>query len=277
MNHSPDPTPFADVNSVLDYFRSQLQAVLDGELLGIHLVGSLALGDFDPRSSDIDVVVVTSTEIDPDRFTALRHIHAQFAASNSPWAEKIEAIYVPASALRHSATGTSHYPQIEKGKSLSLAPLEDGWVFQCLTIRDHSVNILGPDLRTLVDPIETQELHDAATMIVSRWILQAAHDPTWLPWLRQAKAQAFVVQTLCRLRYSLATGTAASKLCATEWARKNYGEPWASFIEQSLTSLRGSGNISQGEENTTLAFLEFVAEEIQRSAAAIRSRTQNAG
>ena len=276
MNHRLAPTPFTDVNFVLDHFRSQLQALLDSELVGIYLVGSLALGDFNPRSSDIDFVVVTSTEIDPDRFTALQHVHAQFAASNSPWAEKIEAIYVPASALRHSATNTSHYPQIEKGTSLFLAPLEDGWVFQCLTIRDQSVSIIGPDSRTLVDPIETQELHAAATMIVGRWIQQAAHDPTWLLWLRQAEAQVFVVQTLCRLRYSLATGTVASKPRATEWARKNYGEPWASFIEQSLTKHHGSGNISQGEENTTLAFLTFILEEIQRSAAAIRSRTQNA-
>ena len=135
MNHRLAPTPFTDVNFVLDHFRSQLQALLDSELVGIYLVGSLALGDFNPRSSDIDFVVVTSTEIDPDRFTALQHVHAQFAASNSPW---------------------------------------------------------------------------------------------------------------------------------------------ASFIEQSLTKHHGSGNISQGEENTTLAFLAFILEEIQRSAAAIRSRTQNA-
>ena len=92
MNHRLAPTPFTDVNFVLDHFRSQLQALLDSELMGIYLVGSLALGDFNPRSSDIDFVVVTSTEIDPDRFTALQHVHAQFAASNSPWAEKIEDV-----------------------------------------------------------------------------------------------------------------------------------------------------------------------------------------
>ena len=54
MNHRLAPTPFTDVNFVLDHFRSQLQALLDSELVGIYLVGSLALGDFNPRSSDID-------------------------------------------------------------------------------------------------------------------------------------------------------------------------------------------------------------------------------
>ena len=94
MNHRLAPTPFADINSVLGDFRSALQGLLAEELVGIYLVGSLALGDFDPRRSDIDLVVVTSTEIGPDRFTALQHAHTQLAASNSPWAQKIEAIYV---------------------------------------------------------------------------------------------------------------------------------------------------------------------------------------
>ena len=273
MNHPLPPTPLADVNLVLDHFSAQLQALLQRDLLGIYMVGSLALGDFSPRSSDIDFVVVTTTAITPDRLAALQHIHAQFAASDSAWAEKIEAIYVPPSALRHRAANSLHYPQIEKGTSLFLAPLEDGWVFQCLTIRDHSVTVIGPDPRPLVNTIETQELHAAAMMIVGQWMEQASHDPTWLPWLRKRGAHVFVVQTLCRLLYALASETVTSKPRAAEWAQKSCGEPWATFIEQSLVKQHRAGNITQNEENKTLAFLEFTCEQIQRSAALI----QNAG
>ena len=277
MNHPLSPTPFADINLVLDHFRSQLHALLQHDLLGIYLVGSLALGDFNPQSSDIDFIVVTTTAIAPDRLAALQHVHEQFAASNSAWAEKIEAIYVPASALRHNAANRLHYPQIEKGRSLFLAPLEDGWVFHCLTIRDHSVIVLGSEPRALVTTIEAQELHAAAMVIVERWMEQAADDPTWLPWLRRRDAQVFVVQTLCRLLYALATGTVASKPRATDWAQKNYAEPWATFIEQSLVKQHQFENITQNEEQKTLAFLAFTHEQIQYSAASIRSREQNAG
>ena len=193
MNHRLAPTPFTDVNFVLDHFRSQLQALLDSELVGIYLVGSLALGDFNPRSSDIDFVVVTSTEIDPDRFTALQHVHAQFAASNSPWAEKIEAIDVPASALRHSATNTS--------QSTDRRCFYSTRRWMGFPMSHHSAE---PDSQTL-RPNWTQELHAAATMI-----------------------DGYNRQPICislSLRYSLATGTVASKPRATEWARKNYGEP----------------------------------------------------
>lgn len=186
----------------------------------------------------------------------------------SPWAERIEAICSPASALRHSAADASHYPQIEKRTPLFRAPLEDGWVFQCLTIRDHSVKVIGADPGTLVGRLRPGiSTPQPRSMIVGRWMQQAAHDPTWLPWLRQARSRVFLVQTLCRLRYSLATGAVASKSRATEWARKSIGEPWGSFIAQSLANHHGSGDISQSEENTTLAFLAFIHDDIQRSAA----------
>lgn len=277
MNHSFFPTPFADVNLALDYFRAHLQTVLDADFLGMYLVGSLALGDFNPHTSDIDFVVVAATPIAPDRFTALRRIHAQFAASNSVWAENIEAIYVPTSALGHNAANALPYPQIEKGMPLLLAPLETGWVFQCLTIRNQSVTIAGPDPRTLVKAIDTQELHAAAEMLAGGWMEQAAHDPTWLPWLRQPAAQAFVVQTLCRLLYCLGTGAVASKPQAAEWARKKYGEVWGTFIAASLIKHQRSETITREQEQATLAFLAFTFEHIQRSAATIRQRNHDAG
>ncbi|MBT3603591.1 MAG: hypothetical protein HOE48_02425 [Candidatus Latescibacteria bacterium] len=62
----------------------------------------------------------------------------------------------------------------------------------------------------------------------------------------------------------------ASKPCATEWAQKSCGEPWATFIAQSLVKQHQQGTITQNEEHKTLAFLDFTREQIQRSAASIR-------
>jgi hypothetical protein len=260
------PTPFADVNVVLNDFLARIQALLGSHFHGMYLVGSLALGDFDPASSDIDFVVVTDTDIADDLFDNLQNIHAQFAASSSPWAGKIEAIYVPYLALRHPAPNASHYPQIEKGTRLFKAPLESGWVFQCITIRDRGVVVAGADPRTLADTINPQDMHSAATEIADLWREQAENDPTWLPWLRQRDAQTFVILTLCRLLYSLATGSVASKRRAAEWAQKELGEPWATLIERTLAEQHEAGNIAQSEEDKTLAFIQFTFEQSNRYA-----------
>jgi Domain of unknown function (DUF4111) len=227
----------------------------------------MALGDFDPRSSDIDFIVVTDTDIEDDLFDSLQDIHAQFAASNSVWADKIEATYVPSPALRHATPNASHYSQIEKGTRLFKAPLESGWVFQCITLRERGVVVAGPDPRTLVDSIHPQAIHSAAAEIAALWLEQAEHDPTWLPWLRQRDAQTFVILTLCRLLYSLATGSVASKPRAAEWAHKELGEPWATLIERTLARQHEVGNIAQSEEEQTLAFIQFTLEQGKRSAA----------
>ena len=66
------PTPYADVNATLHALLDRLQVLLGKRLVGPYLFGSLASGDFDPASSDIDFVVATSDELDAARVVALR-------------------------------------------------------------------------------------------------------------------------------------------------------------------------------------------------------------
>ena len=57
------PTPYAGVNAVLHHFLASIQAIVGSHFRGMYLSGSLALGDFDPRSSDIDFIVVTGATL----------------------------------------------------------------------------------------------------------------------------------------------------------------------------------------------------------------------
>src|SRR5437879_12531973 len=93
------PTPYADVNEALHELLVQAQTLLGSHFVGMYLSGSLALGDFNPHSSDIDLMIVTDAPLSGDLFTALQDMHARFAAGGSPWAAKLEAVYIPAPAL----------------------------------------------------------------------------------------------------------------------------------------------------------------------------------
>jgi len=70
------PTPYADVNEALRDLLARMQTILEGHFVGMYLSGSLALGDFDPRTSDIDFVVVTDAVLSDDLFSALQDMHA---------------------------------------------------------------------------------------------------------------------------------------------------------------------------------------------------------
>ena len=78
---------------------------------------------------------------------------------------------------------------------------------------------LVPNPGRLSAPIESWDMAVAVVTIASEWLDAAHHDPTWLVWLGQRQHHAFVIQTLCRLLYSLATTEVTSKLHAIQWAQ----------------------------------------------------------
>jgi hypothetical protein len=258
------PTAFAEVNAVLTEFRVSISALLANHLTGIYAVGSLALGDFDPLNSDIDLVVVTDTTITDALFLELQKLHATFAASNSPWAKKVEAVYVPQTTLRRDSPNSEKYPQIERDTTLFKATLEDGWIFQCYTLREHGLVLCGPDPHTLIDPVGPEDMRLPVAVMSGLWLEQARHDPEWLDWARQRDNHRFVILTLCRMLYSLANGAVASKPVAARWAQTELGQPWETLIAGSLARQYEAGDILQRELDETVAFIQYTFEQSQQ-------------
>ena len=59
------------VQEVVDTYLETVEAQVPGLVEGLYLVGSVALGDFRPRTSDIDFVAVTTTRPDTVAVAAL--------------------------------------------------------------------------------------------------------------------------------------------------------------------------------------------------------------
>lgn len=249
------PTPHADINTVLHEFEVDIQSILRDQFVGLYLCGSLALGDFDPHTSDIDFIVLTQKEISDHQFKALRELHARFNQNNSTWGKKIEAVYIPLDALHPHPSTSSLYPQIEKGTALARIPLEIGWAFQRYTLREYGIAVVGPSPHSLVDPVDQLELRQAAATIIRMWQEQAQHDPSWLKWARIISSQAFIVLTLCRIRYSLHTGSVTSKPAAVRWAQAVYGPRWNPLINRALAGIHNDQESSDNDLSEMMAFL----------------------
>jgi len=262
MQERTGPTTFADVNLVLEHFRVRIERLLDNHVLGMYVVGSLALGDFDPVTSDIDVIIVTDTDLENRLVDGLQALHHQFAESFSPWATKIEAVYVPQAALRTHTPTARTYPQLEKGTPLGHMVLEPGWVFQCWTLRERGIVVVGPHPCELVAPIEPQDMAAAVVAITGEWLTLAHHDPTWLVWMQDD--HAFVIQTLCRLLYSLTTGEVASKPRATAWAEQALAPRWSNLIQRSRAIREHAGQRPPSEVADTIAFIAYTVAQGQR-------------
>ncbi len=91
------------------------------------------------------------------------------------------------------------------------------------------------------------------------WAEQARSDPAWLTWMQNREHHAFVVLTLCRMWYSLHTGTVVSKPAAARWASEMTEARWAVLIRGAVTGLRGKGVASEREVEETIALIDSIA------------------
>jgi hypothetical protein len=252
----PYPTPYPDVNTVLQRLLSDVQAVLGDHFFGMYLYGSLASGDFDPHRSDIDFLVVTTGELPDEMIPALEAMHMRLMTDGLKWAAKLEGSYIPRHALRRYDPDDPPRPAINE-KRFYLDRHGSDWVIQRHVIREHGVTLAGPPPRDLIDPVQPDDLRRAVRGTLGEW---------WAPmmdeqiWLRGSLYQAFAVLTMCRALHTLQTGVIASKPVAARWAQAALGEPWAALIEHALVWQPDS---PWNDLDQTLAFIRFTLDRAQ--------------
>jgi predicted nucleotidyltransferase len=205
-----------EVDEMLDVLLSGIRQILEDNLVGVYLRGSLATGDFIPETSDLDVLAVTERPVNDAEFAALAILHARLATLPNPYANCIEMAYIDRAALRHFKPGLRH-PTLEQGEALAWSEHRNRWILERWIVLEHGVALLGPDPQTLIDPISSEDLRAAVrARLLDRgsW----ADQPDNPDWLLPRGHKAYVVETMCRALYTLAWGELASKQRGVAWA-----------------------------------------------------------
>lgn len=226
-----NPTPYADVNAIVREVLDGAQTILGDRFVGMYLYGSLALGDFDPASSDIDFLVVTDADLPDDRVVALQAMHDRIAASDSPWAVEIEGSYIPHDALRRFDPAHACHPLIDRGGRLRLEQHEIDTAIKLHGLRERGIVLAGPSPASLIDPISSDDLRHAVVALMRIWWAPMRRDPMRLQHLGY---QVYAVLTMCRILSTLQYGVIVSKPVAARWALATLGPRWALLIEQAL-------------------------------------------
>jgi hypothetical protein len=256
------PTPYLEINAVLQALLSGVQGVLGDCFVGLYLYGSLVGGDFCSQRSDIDFVVATAGELPNEVVAALEAMHARIANSGLKWAAKLEGAYVPLDTLRRHDPSGPPCPCINEGR-FYLAALGSDWVIQRYTLREQGVVVEGPDPRSLIDPVQPDDLRWAVIGFLREWWAPMLQDPD--PRLQGSEYQAYAVLTMCRALYTLRRGTVVSKMAAARWAQEALGEPWEGLIEQALTWRRDAPSLGDGSAfniDKVLGFMRCVLEQV---------------
>ena len=92
------PTPYPELNSLIDRFLDEVHGALGDNFLGGYLHGAFAIGDFD-HDSDVNTVLVVQQQLTDEQVDALQQIHAALDKPRSTWAHQLEVTYFPKEVL----------------------------------------------------------------------------------------------------------------------------------------------------------------------------------
>jgi Domain of unknown function (DUF4111) len=235
------------VQEVVDTYLGTVEAQAPGLVEGLYLVGSVALDDFRPRTSDIDFVAVTTTPPDPVAVTVLERVHARL---RERWPRPFfDGCYVTWDDLAHDPARAGPGPHSHQGRLHSdrhSPPDPVTWH----TLARYGVGCRGPtptDVEIWADPqvlaawtlgnLDSywRRLLDRAGRLPSRWGV-AALTPSVAVW---------VVTGVTRLHYTLATGDVTSKEGAGGYALQRFAPQWHRVVHEALRIRRadraGSG------------------------------------
>ncbi len=239
MDSNAPLTAYADVNAALQTIADSIRGVLGGRFVGFYVYGSLAAGDFDPESSDIDALVVTTDSLDSAIFEKLKKLHDDLFEVGSKWVRETELFYIPQAEMRKYDRAHAPRIRLHEGRVIDSFWQGDDWILHRHVLREQGIVVAGPHPKTMIDPVTPENIHQAVKVgIMQNWwqdkvLAQPAR-------LKQDRHQAHAILTMCRALYTLQTGKLASKKAAASWAHERLDEPFKSLVARAAAWKHGT-------------------------------------
>jgi predicted nucleotidyltransferase len=256
------PTPYAELNAVLDSLIRAVRVALGDAFVGAWLQGSFAIGDFDEHS-DVDFIVAVRDELTDTEVAALQIVHARIFDLDSEWARHLEGSYFPVALLRDHRLAGSPVWYLDHGSKTLIRSDHCNTAVVRSVVREHGITLAGPPAPTLVDPVPVAVLRREMAEVIRGWGKQILDDPA--PY-RNRFYQGYIVLSYCRMLHDLVEGRPGSKRAGAEWAQEHLDPKWSALIDRAWGGRPNPAVSSReppdaGDFESTLAFVRYVMAE----------------
>jgi hypothetical protein len=231
------PTPFPDLNAILNKLVAGARRALGENFCGAYLVGSFAVGDADEHS-DVDFIVATHRELTKQEQDALQSLHGDIYELPVAWAQHLEGSYAPKDALRSLDPSRCPFFYLDNGARELI------WDDHCNTavvrwsLREHGITLVGPPPEEVVSPVDPDHLRAEARATMdaaAAWAHDlAARRASGATGAFSRWAQPYLVLSFCRMLHTLESGGVVSKREAGEWALRELDQRWRELITAAL-------------------------------------------
>ena len=203
-------------------FAEALEAAFGERLRGAYLHGSIALGAFDPVSSDADFLIVLDSIPSAADERRIADLHRQLQRRHGA-ARKLEGIYVAATDLA-ARDLESPRPYVKHGRLRG-----KGHRFGATArhmVREHGVALAGPEPRELVPAVPRGDID--AEMDFNLNVYWHGRQRQAYRFLFDAGVD-FAVLTIGRILHTLENGTMISKRAAADYLDARFAE-WRPLV-----------------------------------------------
>lgn len=250
------------IQSEVNTLVTEFQKLLRGNLVGIYLHGSLALGGFKPERSDIDLLVVTDQKIELE---VKKEIAALlFRISRFPVSVEISfLVEKDIFPYKNPLPYDLHYSEKWREK-LQQDLRNEGWkhwddevkydpdLAIHLTVLHHSGIVLyGKPVAEALPPVPEQDFRDALVRDLREATKNRLRNP--IPFVLNA----------CRIEAYLREGKILSKDAGAEWGLAELPEQFHTLIAQSLAIYRGERPGRPAGRSALNEFASFIETEMQ--------------
>jgi predicted nucleotidyltransferase len=245
----------------LEAVVSEVRRVLAGELVGLYLYGSSVSGGFDEGISDIDLVGVTSSEVQTIDLAGLDQMHQDFVSRHPEWRDRLEIVYIGRATLRSFRASSGHLAVISPGEPFHVVGGVADWLQNWYLVRETGITLFGADAAQIFPPVTWAEF-------VAATVRYADEVRGWSRIEAGSGPVAYAILTMCRALYTVRNGAQSSKQVAAAWTRERKPD-WAWLIDAAMDA-RGSrgrkGFANEGSRAAAEMFIGLIADEISGDA-----------
>lgn len=268
-------TPFRHLDETLTDYATMSQDALQHNFVGLYLLGSLAIGDFD-LTSDVDFMIVTSGELSDQQLERVQSGHISIVSRESRWVKHLECSFFPVPKLQElsspyglnglrNASPARQLWYFCNGSSTVERSDHDNTLVTRWTLRNRSPAVLGPEPATFAPAVPADALRREIQRSMLGWEKLVAVDAS----LHNRFHQVFLVLNNCRALQDLDEGRITSKLQGVGWATQHLAPQWHSLIDYCWRERQDMGiHISQPADpdawRQTLAFIEYTTRLAER-------------
>ncbi|MGA9856778.1 MAG: hypothetical protein WBQ18_02885 [Solirubrobacteraceae bacterium] len=198
-----------DVRRYLERLANELQTVLRSRLRGLYALGGLALGDYRPGRSDIDVYGVVDEPLDDERKLAVAEA-CRHRTIPCP-ARKLELVIVSAGVAAAPGSAPDWELNLNTGAAepdhIGLNPAAEArhwFVIDLAIAHQHGLRLFGPAAPELIGAPDPA-------------VIQAAQSQA-IVWFARHGRESDAAATACRAWFWHETGTFTTKRQAIRWA-----------------------------------------------------------